>query len=414
MTSMKPSTSDGRASLSPQTIDGFLILGALSLIGRFCVQAVKAVVEGTAFCDYANWYLYSRLLAQGTAVYDLSEEALRSVQATMPVHVCGPANSSPILFSLVRLFDSPNYFQSLDRWLIFCLFIVSLSIPLVVYGLGLQSDFRMTVLAVIVLFLFPYLLESFVLGQTSMIVHTALAAFFFFLQRRNVWPAAVAGIAVVAIKINFMPVLLIPVALRNWRVCAATAVCGLGSLVAMVLALGTATHVSFIRNAMRLGFRAQVFFDPMNPSLQHTIQGLLHGIHPRTANAVFLGVVAVIVMTTVIRLWNCRTPDPSIVFSTIVAATLAITTFLEVHYLLFLFIPILVAIARIGDRFGRTERALFTAAFVLLAVPFGAESLPVLQSGVLVLVANGKLLGVITLWALLARHIRNTTPAIQA
>ena len=394
------------------TVGLLLKLVVLFSLTRYLHDAVKIVLE-SSFIDFAHYYTYATLVAQGQNPFDPARVA--EVDAALGLRRAGAAaNYPPPFYLLMQPWVLLPFRAAGWAWFFAGQACLIGSLGLIRQRVPSASPVQVGA-ALFVLLNYQPLLENLFLGQVNLFLLFLVTLAWWSLRTRRAWLAAVAVAAPPLIKIQY--VFLLPFLWWTGQRRVATRglllwVMGVGG---GLVFLGPAHYLAYVRYLLSPPeyLHAWTANLSLRATLYRLVAGWAHGA------AIANGLTLILALALVVGLVRATSPpvppdSPSTdwTWGLGLVALLLLSPFTAEHHLVILLLPLtLLLLTEPDPPFGRWDYALLLGGALLLASRYSLDQFPAFHQGMLSLVAAGKTLGVAALGWLLARRLRGSGAA---
>jgi hypothetical protein len=379
-----------------------LIMVGLYAAGTFTHDVLKFFLLDSDFCDFAVFYSLSGLLGQGTNFLDISLAELQQLQANSGIpHICysepGVALYSPAFYFCVAPLTRLNFGTANILWFFLNTLALISSVFLLMRAFSIKTNTINLCVASFIVFTYQPLLENIALGQSNILI-----LLFFVLAMRAMMSSRLsqAGIFIACaalikpqyafvslffpLKKLYKPFLLcisfyisvnlLSVAYVGWEFAVDFYFSGL---------------VTASRHALDMAVWAKnlSLFSGLSKLLSGETIGFVRFLH------LFLFLFALAFTVYLFRSKWRKNLFP-LEFSWFLSLVLIFMPLLEEHYLVVLYLPIFLLLARMNDMTKKVQ-CVFIIGFLLVSLRYSLERFEFLQLGFFSIVTNGKLLGTI-------------------
>ncbi|MDA8219580.1 MAG: glycosyltransferase family 87 protein [Dehalococcoidales bacterium] len=371
----KPKTT-GRVNL-PNLAIVLVGLAALGLIAVSFTRLIDSLSSPSSATDFTQYYLAARAVLEGRSAYsDLAERAVAA-----GTQMWTDSAPYPPVFQLIMLpFAGMEYGMAWWSWSLLSLACIGLAVLVIYRTIGLRIPLAALPLVTAALASFAPLHHQVLFGQVTGLLFL-LITFTWFFYRRGWYGAAgwLLGLTC-ALKPFPAPLALYFLRQRNWRALAATGASFVLFTLLGAFPLGPGQILTYYRDILP---KLSQYYDGLGNAsvfglvykapvvLPEDPAGQVLAFFPQSAVA---AVLALAVLVYALRGCdrqpsNGRTADMEI--SALIPAILLASPITWPHYLVFLYLPGLVWLARFreGEVASRSILRLFLLAVVLLSVP---------------------------------------------
>jgi hypothetical protein len=385
---------------------------AIAIVLLFCLfryghDALKVLLE-SPFIDFAHYYTYATVVAQGGNPFD--PEAVARADAMLGVRRAGAAaNYPPIFYLFMRPWVLIPIRPAAVLWFLASQASLVAAITLCLRWAPGPSPLRVTAMLFVVLNFQP-LLENLFLGQVNAFLLLLVTVAWWALRTGHPWAASIAVAATPLIKIQYL--FLFPFLWwtgRSLVAARALLLWGIAHGIGLSL-LGQAHYLSYLQYLLSPPEYLHAW--TANLSLRATLYRLC--IDASYGAVLANGLTVILALALLVGLARA-TSHPTSPDSTAADWTwgLGLTVlwllspFMLEHHLVVLLLPLSLLLLTESDSSPSwRQQAVLVATILLLASRYSLERFPIFQNGVLSLLATGKLLGVAGLAWLLVRRLQ--------
>jgi GT2 family glycosyltransferase len=381
----------------------FLLLVLSAAAVRFAHDAVKFAVTSD-FIDFAHYYTYARLVAEGANPFDPGAIAAMDARLRLP-RSPGAADYPPLFYLLVQPWTSLPFRAGALAWLATAHLCVAATAAMLLRWAPAALPARMAAVLFVGLMYQP-LYEDLAVGQSNTVLLALVTAAWWQARRGHAWLAGAALGLAVHVKPQYG--LVVPLLALAGRVDVAGRAIVVGSVgFAIGLAvLGIDHYTAWVHEITRTGFE---FIFAWNISASAILRRLGRLVEAPAVTATILtwivnaGVLAVVVGAMLRR--ERDTADAQ--WALALTSVILVSPMLEEHHFVLLLFPIAVVLLQPAPEraSGPADAALALGAILLLASRYSVVRFETSGSLVAVLLA-GKWLGAAALAWVLARRIR--------
>ncbi len=377
------------------------------------LHGVAKILAEASFIDFAHYYTFTYAVALG--LNPLDPEAVARVDRLLGLRrAMSPADYPPLFYLLMRPWTWLPFRPAAVLWLLAGQACLAATVWLCLRRVAVRAPVRIAA-ALFVALNYQPITEELALGQADLPILLLVTLAWWSLRRGRDWSAALAIALALHVKVQYA--LLIPLLYWSGRRGAAARAVGLALLggAASVLVLGPAYPVEYAR--FLLAFPEGFFSWIVNLSLRGTLHRLFGPSPIGWALAAWLTLAVdlalVVILARVIPRRTARdAPAADWVWALGLTAIPLLSPLTEEHHLVVLLLPLLLLCLTEPERAERPwELGVLVASIVLLASRYSLARFPAFHTGVLSLLATGKLLGVAGLAWVLARRLRASVGA---
>jgi hypothetical protein len=383
----------------------FVVLVFFLSLFRYVHTLGKLMVD-SPFIDFAHYYTYATVVAQGYNPFDPS--AVAHVDSLLAIRRAGaPANYPPPFYLLMRPWTFLPFRPAAVAWLLASQLFLLGSLVCCRRRLESAPAIRIAMLAFVILNYQP-LIEDLTLGQinTALLFLAALA--WWGLREGRPWCAAFAVTAAPLLKIQYSLLFVLLWWAGHRRVFARSLLLMALANTAGVLLLGPAHYSAYLQHLFSLPDSFYIWTENLSPRGVLLRLFGLSGVGPIIAD----GLAALVAVGLMILAGTAIPRSASLVpaagdWTWALGLTMIplISPFTEEHHLVILLLPLTFLLLDEGPLTNpvRDQTMLFLS-IVLLASAYSLDRFPLFHRGLPALLASGKLLGLGTLaWALVRR-----------
>jgi len=399
---LQPGDSRGRRH-SPAALAIAIVL--LLCLFRYGHDGLKVLLE-SPFIDFAHYYTYATVVAQGGSPFD--PEAVARANAMLGVRRAGAAaNYPPVFYLLMQPWALIPVRPAAILWFLASQICLVVAIALCLRRVPGPSPFRITALLFVVLNYQP-LLENLFLGQANAFLLLLVTVAWWGMRTEQPWTASIAVAATSLIKVQYL--FLFP--FLWWT--------GRSSIAARALLVWGIAHgigVSLLGQSHYLAY-LQYLLSP--PEYLHgwtanlSLRATLYRLFPDASHGVVLanGLTAIATLALLFGVARAtRRPTPADSTAADWTWGLGLTVlwllspFMLEHHLVVLLLPLgLLLLIEADPATTCGDQVVLVATILLLASRYSLERFPIFEGGFLSLLMAGKLLGVAGLaWVLVRR-----------
>jgi hypothetical protein len=393
---------------------------AIAIVLLFCLfryghDSLK-VLLASPFIDFAHYYTYATVVAQGKNPFD--PVAVARADATLNIRRAGAAaNYPPVFYLLMRPWVLIPIRPAAVLWFLASQACLAATMALCLRRVPGPSPLRVTALLFVVLNYQP-LLENLFLGQANAFLLLLVTVAWRALRTGRPWAASIAVAATALIKIQY--VFLFP--FLWWtgrsRVAARAFLLWGFALGIGIPVLGQPHYAAYL----------QYLLSP--PGYLHawtanlSLRATLYRLFTDSSHGAVLanGLTAILSLALLLGLaWLTSRPTPSDSTAADWTWGLGLTVlwllspFMLEHHLVVLLLPLsLLLLTEPDSPPSGAEQAMLVATILLLASQYSLERFPIFRDGIPSLLTTGKLLGVVGLAWILARRLRTARRSGEA
>jgi GT2 family glycosyltransferase len=375
----------------------------VTLVGaRYAVDVTRMVAD-SPFIDFAHYYVYTRIVAEGGDAFDPATAA--AMDARLGLRRAGAlGNYPPLFYVLMRPWSMPPFPAAAVAWLAFNQLLLA-GAALLVARRRAADPWRMTAALVVTLMFHP-LIENLFLGQANVLVLFLLTAGWYATGIGRPWLAGVALGLLPHVKLQFALVILL-LALIGQRAVAARAALVTATGVALGLAIvGPAAYARYLEYILNLPDYLHRW--SVNVSPHAVLHRLLDGAlgHRVVEALALLGALALLLVIARVLRGRTAADAPAFdwAFGLAVVAIPLLSPVTEDHHLVALLLPLVLLV--LASDTTASRGAVLVATVVLLGARYSLERFPALHAGLPSLLMAGKTVGLALLAWLLARRLR--------
>jgi N-acetylglucosaminyl-diphospho-decaprenol L-rhamnosyltransferase len=400
------------ASLTPELSGGARALAILFVLvvalgaARYGSEVARMAADAP-FIDFAHYYTYATLVAEGANPFDPA--AVARVDATLGLRRAGAAaNYPPLFYVLMQPWVRLSFGAAALAWLVAAQLALGTSLVLALRRVPAAHPAAVAA-AALVAFNYQPLAESLALGQSNAVLLLLLTLTWWAVRTAHPWMAALAAGAAVHVKPQFglMIVLLWWVGQRAVAARAAAVVASGG--VAGVAWLGWQHHADYLRYVTSMPRYLHAWGDNISP------HGILHrvldgSLGSRAVEGLALALTVVVVVTVARALPRAVEPASPVfdwAWGLGLTAILLVSPLTEEHHLVILLLPLALLLLR-AEGLSGSAGAVLVVSVVLLAARYSLARAPSLYAGPAAVLLTGKIVGVAGLAYVLARRLRET------
>jgi hypothetical protein len=386
-----------------------LVLVAGYLVLAYGLHMARSLTISPCFCDFGNYYFFTRELAAGTNVYAIPQAALDSIYAAspLPVAIAGKADYAPLFFVALRPLARLPFWTANGLFVLANQLVLAACVWLAFRLARARIPDRVTALCAVVIVLFPSqaLFDNLYFGQTNLLILLALLC-------AAQWRATpggrlAAGIvfgAALLLKPQFALALLPFLLEGDLLLCAVAAGTAVLLHVAGTAAAGLPVERAYLQNILHSTAAGGEVPGPYNISSHALAVRLFHGLLPAAAaRLLYLAASLALAAVTVRALWRARSRDFLIRYGAAVCLVLLVSPLSEEHHLVVTAVPFLAALLYLP---AGPARVLAALAFWIVMPSYCPAAFPVFRTtGLLSACLAVKLLGVFLLWLALIRGL---------
>ena len=390
-----------------------LLVVVLFSLFRYFHDLAKILLE-SQFIDFAHYYTYAFMASKGLDLFD--PQAVIGVDQLLQIWRAGaPANYPPLFYLLMQPWVLFPFYPAALIWFFASQACLFGALALCFRDSACVSPVRGSAVLFVVLNYQP-LLESLALGQANVLALLLVSFAWWGLRADRPWITASAVAVVLHIKVQY-GLLLLMLWWVGYRAVAARAIflAGLGLGVSLAV-LGPATHLEYLRYVLSLPDYLLTWTANIAPraTVHRLLEPVGHGRAIADGLWLILGIGLLFFMARAIpRALPSRSPALDWAWGLGLILILLLSPLTEEHHLVVLLLPITLLLIKETDvPLSQKELTVLVASLLLLGGRYSLERFPDFHSGVLSLLATGKLLGMIGLaWVLIFRLRAERAPA---
>ncbi|HUF93030.1 MAG TPA: glycosyltransferase family 87 protein, partial [Candidatus Limnocylindria bacterium] len=373
-------------------------------VARYVHEVARLAADGL-FIDFAHYYTYATLVAQGANPFDA--QAVARVDAMLGVRRAGAAaNYPPFFYLLMQPWLLLPIKAAALAWLAAAQVTVGAAVVLAMRRVPAAHPAAVGAALLVVLHYQP-LAESAALGQANWLLLGLLTLAWWAVRTAHPWTAALA----LGLAVHVKPQFTVMIPLLWWvgqgavaaRAVAAAAAAG----AAGVALLGWRHHADYLAYIRAMPEYLHAWSD--NISLHATLHRLLDAaVGSRVVEGLALVVAGAVVVALARALPRAVAPaSPAFdwAWGLGLAAVLLLSPLAEEHHLVVLLLPITLLLLRVEGCRAWTA-AVLVVSVLLIAARYSLARFPALHAGAGALLMMGKIAGVAGLAYVLARRLR--------
>jgi hypothetical protein len=387
---------------------GLIIAGVFALANYLRVVFKKLLLEPN-FADFAHYYFKADLLNQGINFLRLDQQTIDSMMAAsaIPVKIAvGPAGAtiySPAFYAFVMPIAKLDFNNACLIWFVLNHIALIISILFLIKVADLKINVVTLSSLMLIVFIYQPLIEDVSLGQSNILLLCMLVLTLWAMMSTKTLLAGLFMAIVILIKVQYGFILLLFLIKRLYKPFLYTIFfyCLISGI--SIFVVGEEFFIDYfpaLINAGIYGYTDHAILWYGNKSLISLLAKLLNGVHLDVLRFIHVVLALGAILYAVKLLWRLyhRELFP-LEFTLWLMLSFLITSFLEIHYLVILYLPIFVVYSKI-NYLSKLWQYIFIFGFILLGVGFESYTrFEMFHSGSLRMVTHEKLYGLMLLFA---------------
>jgi hypothetical protein len=396
-----------------------IIIAGLYAVINYLHSVLKLFIFEPNFCDFAHYYFFADLLSQGTNFLRLDVATVTGMMdlSDIPVHIChwvGIPIYSSVFFTFLMPFARLDFNAANLIWFLLnnAALLVSVLLLMRISDVGLNT-LNISAVAFLV-FSYQPLIEDIAIGQSNLLIFCMLVLTLWSVKSARMIMAGLFLAVAALIKPQYGFLALLFLLKRLYRPLLSTIVFYCLLTVASAYIVGWEFVIDFFTGLVKTGEHTISDITWQSDlSLLSAISRLLGGEFDLILKMCFLLFAVSIILYTVKILYGpYRKELFPLEFSWMLSLLIFLLPMLEEHYLVLMYIPIIIVYGRI-NHLEKSWQYLFILGFLLMALKYSLIRVELFHSGLLSIFYNGKLYGLMILLAIVHHEYIRARTAID-